>query len=79
MPKKITLEDYFSLDKAQKEFFDRLYYDLRKLMKNEKAVLPWMIEGNPAFDNKTPFQLIKERQYKRLESALYHLRTGQPD
>lgn len=76
---KITLEDYFCLDKAQKIFFERLYYDLRKLMKNEKAVLHWMVERNLAFDNKTPFQLIQERDYKRLEDALYHLRTGQPD
>ena len=44
-----------------------------------KAIGPWLLQPNPAFDGSTPLQVIERGESDRLWRMIYELESGQPD
>lgn len=56
---------------------DELKERLKQIIK-EEFVDSWLDAPNPAFDNKTPRQLIVEQNTDQIEMMLYRLGSGEP-
>jgi hypothetical protein len=45
----------------------------------EQFIEEWLDTPNPAFDNKTPRQMVLEQNRDQIEEMLYRLESGIPD
>ena len=56
----------------------RLFEALSRIVER-KAIGPWLLQSNPAFDGSTPLQVIERGESDRLWRMIYELESGQPD
>lgn len=59
--------------KTTDELKDRL-----KQIVQEEFIDSWLDSPNPAFDNKTPRQMVIEQNTAQIETMLYRLESGEP-
>jgi len=55
--------------------------ELKKRLKTivqEEFINSWLDAPNPAFDNKTPRQMVIEQNTDQIEMILYRLGSGEP-
>jgi hypothetical protein len=55
--------------------------ELKERLKNivqEKFIDSWLDSPNPAFNNKTPRQMVIEQNTDQIEAMLYRLESGIP-
>jgi len=45
---------------------------------NEQFIEEWLDTPNPAFDNKTPRQMVLEQNSDQIEMMLYRIGSGEP-
>ena len=45
---------------------------------NEQFIEEWLDTPNPAFDNKTPRQMVLEQNSYQIEMMLYRIGSGEP-
>lgn len=57
---------------------DELKERLKQIVR-EEFIDSWLDSPNPAFDNKTPRQMIIEQNTDKIEAMLYRLESGIPD
>jgi uncharacterized protein (DUF2384 family) len=57
---------------------DELKERLKRIVQ-ETFIDSWLDAPNPAFDNKTPRQMVIEQNTSQIEAMLYRLESGIPD
>jgi uncharacterized protein (DUF2384 family) len=57
---------------------DELKERLKRIVQ-ETFIDSWLDAPNPAFDNKTPRQMVIEQNTNQIEAMLYRLESGIPD
>jgi uncharacterized protein (DUF2384 family) len=57
----------------------RQKYESTKKIAQEEFIDSWLDAPNPAFDNKTPRQMVIEQNTAQIEAILYRLESGIPD
>lgn len=57
---------------------DELKERLKRIVQ-EEFIDSWLDAPNPAFDNKTPRQMVIEQNTNQIEAMLYRLESGIPD
>jgi hypothetical protein len=57
---------------------DELKERLKRIVQ-EEFIDSWLDAPNPAFDNKTPRQMVIEQNTSKIEAMLYRLESGIPD
>jgi uncharacterized protein (DUF2384 family) len=50
-----------------------------KLIVQEEFIDSWLDTPNPAFNNKTPRQMVIEQNTHQIDAMLYRLESGIPD
>ena len=56
---------------------DELKERLKELVK-EEFIDSWLDAPNPAFDNKTPRQMVTEQNSDQIEMMIYRIGSGEP-
>jgi uncharacterized protein (DUF2384 family) len=56
---------------------DELKERLKRIVR-EEFIDSWLDSPNPAFDNKTPRQMVLEQNSDQIEEMLYRLESGIP-
>ncbi len=57
---------------------DELKERLKRIIVQETFIDSWLDAPNPAFDNKTPRQMVLEQNMLEIEAMLYRLESGEP-
>lgn len=64
------------MDKHEKDRIAKIVDLLLEVIKDRDSVYKWLSSKNQAFNNKSPFDLIKSGDYETVENAVYYLRSG---
>jgi hypothetical protein len=74
----LTQQEYEDRERNKMKTTDELKERLKRIVQ-ETFIDSWLDSPNPAFNNKTPRQMVIEQNTNQIEAMLYRLESGIPD